>query len=432
MNETTIDIDSLAYGGSGVGRMDGKAVFVPFTAPGDRARINLVRQKKNYAEGELVDLLRPSEQRRPAACPVFGHCGGCQWQHLPYSDQMQWKAEIFAQTLQRQAGIDPALVQPPVAAPDEWHYRSRVQFKCRQTKDGFVIGFYRRRSHFVIDVEHCPIASAGINRILSLLRRELPQLCEPDRIPQVDVSEGDDGALRIVLHYRGQEQGRIVHELASLSQKAGTSVFLQPGGNEDLRRISGPDHLVVVPQRHPELKLEYAASGFAQVNLEQNRKLVEAVTGALPFNGKERVLDLFCGMGNFSLPLAGHVREVVGVEESPASIACGRRNARDNSVGNVVFHGRPATGALADLDAGDPFDLVLLDPPRQGAWDVARDIISVRPSHVLYVSCDPPTLGRDLNLLLQNGYRLIQTRAFDLFPQTHHMESLSILQKTCD
>ncbi|HKL48874.1 MAG TPA: 23S rRNA (uracil(1939)-C(5))-methyltransferase RlmD [Desulfuromonadales bacterium] len=432
MTETTINIDSLANGGNGVGRMDGKAVFVPFTAPGDRARITLVRQKKNYAEGELVDLVRPAVQRRPPACPVFGRCGGCQWQHLAYAEQMQWKAEIFAQTLQRQAGVDADLLRPPVSAPDEWHYRSRVQFKCRQTKDGFVIGFYRRRSHFVIDVEHCPIASAEINRVLSVLRRELPQLCDPDHIPQVDVSEGDGGAVRIVLRYRGREQGRMVEELASLSEKAGAAVFLQFGRHKGLRRVSGSRYLVVIPQRHPELKLRYAAGGFAQVNLDQNRKLVEAVTRAFSFKGDERVLDLFCGMGNFSLPLALHVREVVGVEESTESIRCGRKNARDNGIGNVVFHERPAKGALVDLGSKDPFDLVLLDPPREGAWDVVREIISVQPSHILYVSCDPSTLGRDLNLLLQNGYRLIQSTAFDLFPQTHHTESLSILQKTSD
>nr|NIQ96390.1 23S rRNA (uracil(1939)-C(5))-methyltransferase RlmD [Desulfuromonadales bacterium]NIR33771.1 23S rRNA (uracil(1939)-C(5))-methyltransferase RlmD [Desulfuromonadales bacterium]NIS42455.1 23S rRNA (uracil(1939)-C(5))-methyltransferase RlmD [Desulfuromonadales bacterium] len=295
--------------------------------------------------------------------------------------------------------------------------------------DGFVIGFYRRGSHFVVDVEQCPVASAGVNRILTLLRRELPRLCEPHRIPQVDVSEGDDGALRIVVHYIGRKRERIADELAALAQETGAAVFMQSGRKATLRRIAGDEDLVVIPRLNPQTTLRYGPGGFAQVNLAQNRALVEAVTEAASLTGKERLLDLFCGMGNFSLPLAARARRVVGIEDYPSSIASARSNARENTVDNADFHARPAEGALAEFSAEEPFDTVVLDPPRSGAYAVAREIAEVKPQQVIYISCDPPTLGRDINLLLHNGYRLVHSQAFDLFPQTHHIESVSLLKK---
>ncbi|NIQ95439.1 MAG: methyltransferase domain-containing protein, partial [Desulfuromonadales bacterium] len=201
-----------------------------------------------------------------------------------------------------------------------------------------------------------PVASAGVNRILALLRRELPRLCEPHRIPQVDVSEGDDGALRIVVHYIGRKAERLAEELAALAQKAGAAVFMQSGRKTTLRRISGDEDLVIIPRLEPKMTLKYGPGGFAQVNLAQNRTLVQAVTEAASLTGKERLLDLFCGMGNFSLPLAARAGRVVGVEDYPSSITSARSNARDNAAGNADFHARPAQGALAELSAEGPFD----------------------------------------------------------------------------
>jgi 23S rRNA (uracil1939-C5)-methyltransferase len=422
-------IEALAYGGSGVGRHDGKAVFVPFAAPGDLVRCRIVRGKKRYAEAELLQILSPAASRREPPCPVFGRCGGCQWQHLPYEEQCRWKERIFADTLVRQAGTDGALVRPLVPAPDEWGYRSRVQFKCRRTENGFVMGFYRRGSHFVIDVEHCPITAPLLNDALKLFRAWLPECPCPERIPQVDMAVDDEGKVRIVVHGIGEEVDALRDYLAPLAEGAALSLFIQSGRKETLEPVRGKEDLHIRPGGEGSLRLAYGPGGFAQVNLEQNRRLVEEVVAAARLSGKERVLDLFCGMGNFSLPLAKHAGEVVGVEDYGPSIVKARENARQNGLENARFHARPAEGAAVELAGREGFDVVLLDPPRAGAYGVMKDLLTIRPERILYVSCDPPTLARDLKPLLHGGYDLVWSRPFDLFPQTCHTESVTLLER---
>ncbi len=301
-----LTIETLAFGGNGVARHAGKAIFVPLTAPGDRIACRIVRDKGRYAEAELLEILEPAPQRRTPPCPVFGTCGGCQWQHLPYAEQGRWKETIFADLLRRQGGIAEPPLLPLVAAPAEWLYRSRVQFKCRQTDGGFVMGFYRRGSHYVIDVTHCPITDERLNGALSLFRQWLPAAPQPERIPQVDLAVGDDGAVRAVVHCLGAG-GALGDYLRPLAQEAGIALFLQQGRKETLVPVCGAAGLDIVVDE-PPLSLAYGPGGFAQVNLAQNRSLVQAVLAAAELTGRERVLDLYCGMGNFSLPLARRAR----------------------------------------------------------------------------------------------------------------------------
>ena len=423
-----LHIDSLAYGGSGVGRLDGKAVFVPLTAPGDRILCRMVREKKHFAEGEATRILQPSSLRREPPCPVFGRCGGCQWQHLPYAGQREWKERIFADILHRQAKVPAASVLPLHPAPAEWNYRSRVQFKCRQTEQGLVIGFYRRGSHFVVDVEDCPITDARLNETLRFLRLHLPAAPGIGQIPQIDLGIDDHGRQRGVVHYLGSETETLLAFLGPLAQSRGLSLFLQTGRKETLRPVWGEEdlHLRV---GSPPLDLAYGPGGFAQVNLAQNLALVEAVVQAAELRGGERVLDLFCGMGNFSLPLARCGAEVIGIEDFAPAIVKARQNADRNGLAGAVFRAAAVTPTLRRL-RGESFDLVLLDPPRTGAYEEVKALLDLRPRRILYVSCDPPTLARDLLPLLHGGYLLRWSRPFDLFPQTFHTESLSLLEAT--
>jgi 23S rRNA (uracil1939-C5)-methyltransferase len=420
-------IERLTYGGAGIGRHEGKAIFVPCTAPGDLVDCRIVREKKRYAEGELVALLESGSGRRTPACPLFGRCGGCQWQHLDYGEQARWKEEIFRDTLVRQANVPPDLVLPLAQAPEEWGYRSRVQFKCRQTEAGLVMGFYRSGSHYVIDVPHCPIAAPAVNRALEHFRDWLSASPCPEKIPQVDVAVDDEARLRVVVHVLDGREGELAAYLRPLAEGVGYALFLQSGRKDSLRLVTGAEDLHIHPETGNDLRLAYGPGGFAQVNLPQNRQLVAEVLAALDNTTPERVLDLFCGMGNFSLPLARLASEVVGVEDYAPSIAKARANAADNGLTNAFFHARPAERAAEFFSREKPFDLVLLDPPRTGAYAVTRELARLRPPRILYVSCDPPTLARDLAPLLHGGYRLEWSRPFDLFPQTHHTESLTSL-----
>ena len=421
-------IETLTHGGNGLGRLDGKAVFVPGTAPGDRIRCRIVKQHKRHAEGVLEALLEPSAQRRTAPCPVSGECGGCQWQHLHYSAQLTAKEAIFQGLLQRQGEVPAEALRPLVAAPEEWHYRSRVQFKCRQTEQGFVIGFYRQASHYVVAVEHCPILDPRLNQALSHFRAWLAQGPNPHQIPQVDMAVGDGGQVRVVVHFIGEDSSALSAWLAPRASAAGYALFLQTGRKSSLQQILPPADLSIRVDQ-PPLTLNYGPGGFAQVNLAQNRALVEAAMQAAELAGTERVLDLYCGMGNFSLPLARRAREVVGVEDYAPSIASAIQNARVNAVGNASFLAQPAEGALLSLGAASAFDLVLLDPPRSGAYAVIRELLQVTPQRVIYISCDPATLARDLVPLQHSGYRVISCQPFDLFPQSYHVESLTVLER---
>jgi 23S rRNA (uracil1939-C5)-methyltransferase len=209
---------------------------------------------------------------------------------------------------------------------------------------------------------------------------------------------------------------------------AGISLFIQCGRKETLLRVCGEDALHILPLEPGGLRLAYGAGGFAQVNLEQNRQLVREVCSAAALTGRERVLDLFCGMGNFSLPLALQAGEVVGVENYAPAIAQAERNSRTNGLANTRFHARPAEAAIRDVAAARAFDLVVLDPPRTGAYEVMRELLRVLPQRIIYVSCDPPTLARDLVPLLHGGYEVTWSRPFDLFPQTYHTESVTVLR----
>jgi len=426
----SLQIDTLAYGGKGVGRLDGKAVFVPLTAPGDHVLCRLVQDRKRYAEGEIVELLDPSTQRRPPPCPVFGDCGGCQWQHLPYGVQGHWKERIFNDTLRRQAGVEDAVFRPLVPAPREWGYRSRVQFKCRQAAGGFVMGFYRRGSHFVVDVPSCPIAVPRLNDLLAHFRQWLAASPCPELIPQVDMEFDDEAKVRVVVHHLGGESSVLADYLRPLAEDAGISLFLQSGRKETLRRVCGEQDLHIHPLGPGQQRLAYGPGGFAQINLEQNRLLVEHLLAEAALDGKQRVLELFCGMGNFSLPLALQAQEVIGIENYAPAIEHATVNARLNGIYNTRFHAVTAEAAIRQLPVAADCDLVVLDPPRTGAYPVMRELLRTKPARIIYISCDPVTLARDLVPLLHGGYTVRSCRPVDLFPQTYHTESVTVLQRS--
>ena len=420
-----LEIETLTLGGRGLGRHDGKAVFVPFTAPGDQVRCRITRSHVQYAEAELCTLLQASPLRRTPPCPVAGSCGGCQWQHLPYVEQARWKEQLFHEQLLRAGVASGEALLPIAAAPDEWAYRNRLQFKCRQTQTGFVAGFYRNASHYVTDTSRCLLAMPAIHEVYTLLRRELPKAPCPEAIPQIDISCSDDRQVAVLLHVLPEARSAARGWLPAMAGEGGFAAAIQSGRKHSIETVAGDAGLTTVVDQ-PPLSLRIGAGGFAQVNPVQNRRLVEAVVAAAELTGRERVLDLYCGVGNFTLPLARRAGSVVGVESFAPAITDAIANAAHHGIDNACFHAGPAEGAALRHGA---FDLVLLDPPRAGAYPVMRDLLVLRPRRILYVSCDPSTLVRDLKALVHNGYQVSSARPFDFFPQTWHIESLTVLDR---
>jgi 23S rRNA (uracil1939-C5)-methyltransferase len=317
-------------------------------------------------------------------------------------------------------------ISPILESPIEWNYRSRVQFKCYGAEDGqFLIGFYAPGSHYVIDVSSCAIAAPAFNALLPLVRGRLHGSPFIKEIPQIDMETDDQNHLRLIFHYTGENSDGLAARLSGLPAAEPLSIFIQSGRKSSLRLVSGSPRLTIEVDA-PPIHLAYAAGGFAQVNLAQNRRLVtEALRMSQPEAGW-RVLDLYCGMGNFSLPFARRVDHVVGIEDFGASIEQGKMNAYHNQITNVEFHARNACGSCQEFAGESGFDLVLLDPPRTGAKDVILELVRQGVKRILYVSCDPMTLARDMTLLFHNHYTLIESRPVDMFPQTWHLESLSL------
>ncbi|RMF46826.1 MAG: class I SAM-dependent RNA methyltransferase [Deltaproteobacteria bacterium] len=418
-----LTIDSLCFGGDGIGRYRQQAVFVPRTAPGDRVRCRIVNRRKNYLRAEVVELLESGGARRKPPCPWYGSCGGCSWQHLDDQSQAEWKARLLADQFRRGLRRDDLPEVEFIPAKKTWNYRSRVQFKCHHRRDGrLAIGFYRPGSHFVENVATCAIADDRINHMLALLRAWLPRFQQPDRIPQVDVIVGDAGPPHIVLHLFGGQP--VPAFVTAVCGEKGYGLHVQRGRKDSLQSLTE----ACVPRIRPDssgLELATVPGGFHQVHLEQNRRLVQCVLELAGLQGDERVVDLFCGMGNLTLPMAGGCRSIVGVEDYAPAIERARFNARSNSMDNAAFVAAPAAEYLDDLASG--VDLLLLDPPRTGARDCMASVARLRPGRILYVSCDPATQVRDIAPLFGQGYRLERLVGIDMFPQTWHIESLALL-----
>ena len=429
-----VRIERLAQGGNGVGRIDGKVCFVPFCAPDDLIRVRVVKEHRSYLEAEITELCESSPSRVTPPCPAFGRCGGCDWQHLSYAAQCEAKRSILLDTLQRVGKLATPPISATCAASRQYGYRARAQFKLHRAADGLKAGFFRRGSRFVIDLpEGCPVVTAAINRTLLALRAALEQLPDCDRVPQISLEEGEDG-VAVIVHYIGNEPQRLERLLRELAEQLPVSgIHLQSGRKDSLQRVVGAELIRYrVPAGARELTLGYGIGGFSQVNREQNRRMIDLVRGFVVDGHPQRLLDLYCGNGNLTLPLADVAQELLGIEGYTPSIASAVDNCRQARVNNSTFVCEDA-GAAVDrlIAAGERFDTLLLDPPRSGAVEVVRQAALLGADRIVYVSCDPGTLARDLSILTGPGrYRLLEAVPLDMFPQTAHLETVALLAAT--
>lgn len=420
-----LTIETLVNGGHGLARHDGRVVFVPHAAVGDVVLCRVTKVKKTFLEAEICDIVKPALLRRAPPCPVAGICGGCQWQHLPYAEQARAKEDLFRETLTRKCHIDPKKIEPLLPASQEWGYRSRVQIKCAVRNGIFITGFFRPKSHDVVAIEACPLIAPELNTLLSQLRQSFTSSTYINSISQIDLAVDDDKKCSAVIYYTGEESSALAEHLLDTNITA--DVLLKTQTRQSLTPLVG-DGLLAIHVGSPSLLLHYSAGGFAQINLDQNRVLVQKVLDLVGLRGAETVIDLFCGMGNFSLPLARVADKVIGIEGSNLSIKMAKKNKQDNQIENVTFYNRSATGALSFFSKSEQIDLVVLDPPRGGAIEVMTELLDNRVKRVIYISCDPQTLVRDLKILVSGGYELVSSQPLDMFPQTHHCESMTLLE----
>ena len=411
MNQPTFDIllEKLTYGGEAMGRLpDGRAVFVPFGLPGETVRVRLTQDKQNFARGELVEVVTASPERIDPKCKHFGKCGGCHYQNLSYENQLQAKTEILRDQFQRIGKIENPPIKPIVPSALEWNYRNHVQFHL--TAEGKV-GFVNSKGNSVFPIEECHLPKISIDSFW----REL-QFESNKEVERVSLRAGHNEELMIVLESENFE----TPELEIEADVSVVHLF-----DEHPVVIAGRDHFVVSVH---EKDFRVSAASFFQVNTKMAEKMVEHLIARLPVSMSTTVLDVYCGVGLFSKFFAPKCEQVIGIEASES--ACEDFVFNLDEFDNVELYEGTAEEILPGL-AGrlDSSTYVIVDPPRAGIERHTLDaIISIKPQIIAYVSCDPSTLARDAARLILGGYRLVEVTPFDLFPQTYHIESISIFE----
>ena len=430
-------IDKLAFGGNGVCRIDGKVCFVPFSCPGDEVSLRITAQKKSYSTASISGIKTPSPLRTIPECSIFGSCGGCSWQHISYPAQLEQKRNILAETLWRGARVPAELIDGVMPASKPYGYRNRLQFKVSAHKGKLSIGFYRQGSHQVEDaVDGCPIAASVINRVLHGFRSLLRSYPDSESVSQLTVDAGDSGVI-VIIHQSGKVTAKSRDYLSERSSDFGpcTGLFIKADGLPKCEKLWGSSAISYDMNRtdpgQMPVRLTYPPGGFAQVHQLQNIAMLSVIRRLGDFRTTEQLLDLYCGNGNFSLPLAADVASVYGVEGSADSIRAAEYNRDLNGIANARFSCDDVSSCVRRLvDEGRRFDTVLLDPPRAGAGDAVPGITGLQPDKIIYVSCDPSTLARDCGLLADCGYSVASTVPIDMFPQTFHIESVTLLNKS--
>lgn len=424
-------VDSLAHDGRGVAHVNSKATFIEGALPGEEVMFTYVTQRKRYDEGVMTEVITPAPERGAPRCRHFGVCGGCSLQHLRADAQIRMKQQILLDNLRHIADLTPDEILPPLTGP-YWGYRRRARLGAKfvEKKQAMLVGFREKRSAYLADLEQCEILHPKVGHNLLALRALLRGLDAYNRIPQVEVAAGDE-AVALVFRHLDPLSERDIATLQKFGELHDFYIYLQPAGPDSAAPLWPEDARLSYRLNEFDVELEFRPTDFTQVNGDINGAMVRRALELLELQENEHVLDLFCGLGNFTLPIARRAAHVVGVEGDAKLVARARDNARANDIANADFH-------AADLSdehsmwpwAAQPFDKILLDPPRAGALEVVKRIGAFGVRRIVYVSCNPATFTRDAaELVHTHGYRLRRAGVMDMFPHTTHVECIALFER---
>ncbi len=412
--EYEITLSTWAYGGDAMGRLpDGRAVFVPYTLPGERVRIRLTEVKSHYARGELVSILEPSPDRVPPRCKHYGICGGCHYQHVHYAAQLAAKTAIVRDQLERIGKLYGVRVYPTVPSPRPWRYRNHVQFHV--TPSGR-LGFQKRASDETVPIEECHLPDEAIGQVW----------------PQIRLEEGIQGLERIIVRSGAEQEVLIALEGSQGKPPAqvtletdASMVYMGPEPNQ-IYVLSGRSYVV------HEVKgrlFRVSAGSFFQTNVAVAELIIDHILENIPLHPTDTLLELYAGVGLFTAFLAPKVKRVIAIEASPS--ACADFEVNLNEFDHIELYEAQVEHVLPYLkERGEFVDVALLDPPRTGlSKEALAGLVALRPKHIVYVSCHPATLARDGHQLHKQGYHLMRITPFDMFPQTYHIETVSFWQR---
>ena len=424
------DISGITHDGRGVAHVDGKAIFVVGALAGERVRLKFTGKHRRYDEAVVEEIIVASPDRVVPRCPHFGVCGGCALQHLSPEAQIAGKQRVLIENLERIGKVEAQQILPPLT-DQPWGYRrkARLSVKFVEKKGRVLVGFREIEGRFVADIHRCEVLHPAVGEKIESITALIESLDAKREIPQIEVAAGDDLVSLVIRHMRPLSEHDVA-ALTSFAQTSGLGIFLQSGGMDSVKAL-WPEHIQLSYRLPGDLDLEFQPLDFVQVNAGMNRRMIERTLDLLAPTPDDRVLDLFCGLGNFTLPLARRALEVTGVEGEAGLVRRAQQNAIRNNVHNANFFSadlaadqRTASWAKAD------YDLLLLDPPRSGAAEVLEYLPKQSTRRVVYVSCHPGSLARDAGTLVhRHGFVLKSAGVMDMFPHTAHVESIALFDR---
>ncbi len=429
----TARIDAVTHDGKGIAAVTGKKVFVAGALEGEEVLFRRRKRRRNFDEAELLEVLSPSPQRIKPRCAAFGVCGGCSLQHIDDSAQREIKQQALRDALERIGKVDPARWLPPlIESPWNYRRRARLAVKYVAKKSRVLVGFRERHAPFLTDMHRCEVLASPLDALIDPLSELIGSLSIRARLPQIEVAVGDN-ATSLVFRVLDPPTDQDLAHFKTFGQEHELRIYLQTGGPDSVTLLHPEGRLPLLNYSLPDsdVVIEFEATDFVQINAAINRRLVALALDLLGLKENDRILDLFCGIGNFSLPIARKCSYVLGVEGEQSLVDRATSNARNNDIGNCEFR----CADLSRIDGTerwlrDDWSGLLLDPARSGALEVVAHIERISPERIVYVSCHPGTLARDLNeLVLQYGYRLEAAGIIDMFPHTGHVESIALLSK---
>jgi 23S rRNA (uracil1939-C5)-methyltransferase len=430
----TATIDSAAHDGRGIAAVEGKKVFVAGALPGEIVKFIRRKSKRNFDEAELLQIIEASDDRIDAKCEVFGRCGGCSLQHVSEEYQRSIKERTLRDNLQRIAKVEPESWLAPMIGPI-WGYRRRARLAVKDVsaKGRVLVGFREKHAPYITDMHRCEVLANPADGMLGELSELVAKLSIRARLPQIEIAVAEN-AIAMVFRVLDEPNDADKQHLIQFGVEKKCRIYLQPGGLDSLQLIE-PDNIkeplnYTLPEF--DIQIDFDPIDFVQINSDINRRMVHFAIEQLAPGPDDRVLDLFCGIGNFSLPLARKAGSVLGIEGEKMLVTRAAENARKNGLDNVEFK----VADLSKIDGSEPWlkagcNRLLLDPARSGAAEVVEAMKLLNPERIVYVSCHPGTLARDAAVLVhEHGYRLEAAGIIDMFPHTAHVESIAVFTRT--
>lgn len=432
MQEVELTIESLSHDGQGIANIDGKTCFVPQALPGEQVKAKIVLSKRRYNIAIVQEILKSNPSRVAAQCPHFGVCGGCQLQHMSQEDQIKLKQDTVTEQLEHFGGVTPQEWLAPLKT-DPYGYRRKARIGARYVtkKEKLLLGFREQNGRYLADCDSCEVIYPDVAKLWQPLRELIAGLSIFKEVPQVEVAVGDDGVAFVLRHLVDMPEDDL-KQCFDFAKQHNVQFYLQRKGPKTVHRIwpeSGPERLSYTLAAQ-DLNFKFHPNDFTQVNAGINQQMVTQAIALLELSMEDKVLDLFCGLGNFTLPLAQKSKSVAGIEGGEEMVLRVKENADLNKLENI-------TAFCADLSedcseapwAQQAYDKILIDPPRCGAEAVIPLIAKLQPERIVYVSCNPATLARDAGLLKDQGYILQKAGVMDMFTHTQHTEAMALFTK---